>query len=119
MHPFPSAKEIDFLIGCQLQSVTLMRWQTHFEFDRAKLNVEWAFEHVDHAGSAWLYSHEGDGLEPLNLRRLCQQKVRLISVEPLTLTFAFSEGDVLKVFTEDSQYECGQIYDAGGNIIVF
>ncbi|WP_156423779.1 hypothetical protein [Erythrobacter sp. YT30] len=96
-----------------------MRWQTHFDFDQAQLNVEWAFEHIDRMGKVWRHHHDGDGLEPVSLRRLCQQKVSMISVEPLTLTIGFGDGDVLKVFTEVGMYECGHIFDADGKITVF
>ena len=119
MHLFPAAEEMTFLIGCELRTITLMRWQTHLEFDRASLSVEWAFEHVEPNGATWRYSNETDGLEPLALRRLCQQTVQMIMAEPHTLTLAFGGGDLLRVFTEERQYECGQISDANGTLIVF
>lgn len=100
-------------------TVTLMRWQTHFEFDKAQLNIESAFEHVDSEGKLWRLSHDGDGLEPVNLRRLCQQQVSMISVDALTLILGFSNGDLLRIFTEIGPYECGQLHDDEGNIIVF
>jgi hypothetical protein len=119
MHRFPHPDEVRYLVGCELQTVTLLRWTTRFAFDQAQLYVQWAFEHVDGLGKAWRLCPDGDGLEPVNLRRLCQQKVTTISVEPLTLSLVFSDGDVLKIFTEVGMYECGQIYDADGKITVF
>lgn len=119
MHKFPVASEIQFLVGCELQSITLMRWQVHFEFDRAKINVEVALEHIDPSGIKSSHGNDDDWPPSMNLQRLCQQKVKMVSVEPFCLTLAFNGGDIIRIPSEEGPYECGQIYDAVGNITIF
>jgi hypothetical protein len=42
-----------------------------------------------------------------------------VEVEPFCLTVTFSEGDTLRVFSDEGPYECGQIYDEQGKLTVF
>lgn len=119
MHPFPDASRLSFLVGDELEHLCLGRWQIDFNFAEARLSVAGDLEHGDKLGSFRRHNTDEDRLSPILLHRLIGQKVRLIEVEPLCLTLAFERGDVLRIHTEESAYECGQIYNKDELVVVF
>jgi hypothetical protein len=119
MHPFPPTSELEFLIGKELQQVSLGYWSFSFSFDAGNICVEGDLEHIDSAGVLHRHNTDGDRLSPLYLHHLLGQSVQQITVEPLCLTLQFNRGDRLRIFSDEGQFECGQIYSDNGTLIVF
>tara|TARA_B100001057_G_C22513053_1_gene818712 strand:- start:203 stop:562 length:360 start_codon:yes stop_codon:yes gene_type:complete len=119
MHPFPHAKEIQFLVGAELEQVCLGRWQVHFIFDKARICVEGDLEHVGKSGTLHRHNTDENRLSPIYLHQLLGQKVQLIDVEPYCLSLAFDSGDIIRILSDEGPYECGQIYDEEGQVTVF
>lgn len=117
MQPFPDRSKLQFLVGNDLDQICLGYWQTQFNFDKARISVEWTFDHVDKAGMARRHNSEEDRLAPLFLHHLLAQKVRSVEVEPFCLTIGFNGGDILRIWSYEGPYECGQIYDEDGRIM--
>jgi hypothetical protein len=112
MHPFPPASELQFLVGKELEQISLGFWQFQFHFDKASLCVEGDLEHIDIDGVVRRHNTDADRLSPIYIHHLLGQKVRLISVEPFRLTLAFDRGDLLHIYSDEGQFECGQIYES-------
>lgn len=119
MHPFPNATELHFLIGLELEQVCLGRWQIQLNFDKVRINIEGALEHIDKHGTLRRHNTDQDRLSPILLHNLFGQKVRVIGVEPLRLTLAFDGDDIIRILSDEGPYECGQIYDEEGQLTVF
>ena len=119
MHPFPSAADLHFFVGKELQQICLGQWQVWLHFGgKAHISIEGGFEHVDKAGFVRSHNLE-ERLAPICFRNLCGQKVRLVEVQKLRLTLAFDGGDLIRVHTDEGPYERGQIYDDKGDLTVF
>lgn len=118
MHPFPPASRLQFLLGKELVQIALGFWQFQFMFDVGSISVEGNFEHVDNQGLVRRYNTDEDRLKPLYVHHLLGQKVIDCAAEPFCLTLTF-ERDTLRIYSEDGPYECGQIYDEAGLLIVF
>jgi hypothetical protein len=56
---------------------------------------------------------------PLYIHHLSGQKFRLVLVEDFRLTLAFDQGDLLRIYSNNGLYECDEIYDETGSLIVF
>ena len=119
MHPFPDTSKLQFLVGAQLEQICLGRWQVQFTFDKARVSVEGALEHVGKTGAVRQHNTDEARLSPSFLHHLFGQKVRVIDVEPYRLSLAFDGGDIVRIFSHEGPYECGQIYDEDGQITVF
>ena len=119
MHRLPDASKLQFLVGNELEQVCLGYWQVQFNFDKARISAEGDLEHVDQSGTVHRHNTDESHLAPIFLHHLLGQKVRAIEVQPLCLTLAFTKGDLLRIFSDEGPYECGQIYDEDGRITVF
>ncbi|MBA3878705.1 MAG: hypothetical protein C0500_03200 [Sphingobium sp.] len=119
MRDFPPAADLQFLIGKELESITLCCWSFHLLFDAGRITVEGDLEHVDSAGAVHRHNTDADRLGPLYVHHLIGQKVESVSVEPRCLTLAFNRGDILRVFSEEGPFEDGNITDAEGRTIYF
>ncbi|MEO5774256.1 MAG: hypothetical protein ABIQ32_09085 [Sphingomicrobium sp.] len=119
MYAFPSASELDFLIGREMETVCIGSWVLNFGFGQVSLDVEGAIEHVDQDGTVRKHNTDEARRSPICLHHLLGQKVRTVDVEPFCLTLTFTRGDTLRVFSNEGPYECGQIYDEQGKVTVF
>lgn len=123
MHPFPPAADLQFLIGLEVGQVRLGPWSTHFDFaDGGGIAVEGPLEHLDADGRTHLHQlGEEQDVGPFFLRDLLQQRITAVESEPTRLCLTFSNGALLRIWSEPSQYEHGQIYPPGreGVLIVF
>lgn len=119
MHPFPDTPKLHFLIGAELEQVCVGRWRIQFDFDKARISVEGELEHTDKGGTVRRHNTDEDRLAPFFLHHLFGQKIRLIEVEPFRLTLGFDGGDVIRILSDEGPYECGQIYDEDGRLMVF
>ena len=119
MHPFPDASKLQFLVGKDLEQVCFGRWQIQFNFNGARIFAEGDVEHVDEAGAVRRHNTDDTRSAPLYLHHLLGQHVRMLDVEPFRLSLAFSGGDLIRIFSEEGPYECGQIQDSSGQITVF
>ena len=119
MHPFPAASKLQFLVGSELEQICVGQWQIQFRFDKFQINAEGDLEHVDKAGTVHRHNTDADRLSPLFLHHLFGQSIQTIEVEPFCLTLIFDAGDIIRVYSDESPYECGQIYDEDGRITVF
>ena len=119
MHPFPKQEELQFSVGRELETVCLGQWLISFGFDGASINVEGALEHVDQSSRVHRHNTDDDRPSPVYLHHLLGQSVQGFSVEPFCLTLTFSSGDLLRIFSDEGAYECGQIYREHDSPIVF
>jgi len=119
MHPFPETSKLQFLVGKELEQICLAYWQVWFTFDKGQISVEGDFEHVDKAGTVRRHNTDETRSSPFYLHHLFGQKVERIEVEPFRLTLAFDGGDIIRIFSDEGPYECGQICDEGGKLTVF
>lgn len=118
MHPFPPASDLQFLVGRQLELICLGLWQSQFAFDVGSISVEGDLEHVDSEGTVRRHNTDNDRPNPLFVHHLIGQKIMDLRVEPFCLTLKF-ERDILRIYSEDGPYECGQIYDDANQLTVF
>ena len=119
MHPFPPASRLQFLVGKEVLQVVLGFWRFQFDFDGSSMAVEGDFEHVDSTGTIRQHNNDADRLSPLCVHHLLGQAIQHVAVEPFCLTLTFTCGDKLRVFSDEGQFECGQICDEEGELIVF
>ncbi len=56
MHAFPSAAELHFFIGRELETVCIGLWLINLGFGKASINVEGALERIDQSGTARLHN---------------------------------------------------------------
>lgn len=119
MHPFPATSDLQFLAGKTLEQVCLGSWQFQFVFDKGSINVEGDLEHIDSEGVVRRHNTDADRLAPIYFHHVLGQTVTAASVEPFCLTLTFAGGDVLRIYSDKGQFECGQIYDDQGRITVF
>jgi hypothetical protein len=119
MFPFPPVTDLQFLVGKQLDDICLKPFQFHFAFGTTKIDVGSALEHIDKQGIARRHNTDADKLAPLYIHHLLGQIIRLVLVEDFRLTLAFDQGDLLRIYSNNELYECGEIYDETGSLIVF
>lgn len=119
MHPFPHASELNFLVGEEIGQISLDPWSLQFRFvSGAHITVEGRIEHIDETGRSHHHDCQVRAGEALYLHQLLQQSISAVEVEPLCLSLKFTSGSILRIFSELSQYECGQIYPAGSTALV-
>jgi hypothetical protein len=121
MHPFPPATELQFLVGLEVGQICLDPWSTQIRFTNGgQITVVGRLEHVDSQGRSHLHqANEDQERGPVYLRELIQQRITLLQREPSCLALAFTNGSVLRIWSEASPYEDGQIQAHGGRLIVF
>jgi hypothetical protein len=119
MHSFPPASELQFLVGKQLELISLGAWQFHFTFGKGSISVEDDLEYIDSEGVVHRQNTEADRFSPIYVHRLLGQKITHISVEPFCLSLTFDRGDLLRIYSNVGPYECGQIYDEADKLTVF
>jgi hypothetical protein len=122
MHLFSSPALLQFLVGEELGQVCLDPFSLQFHFDsRRHITVEGRIEHVDEVGVVHTHDCQVRNGAPIYLHQLLQHKVASIDVQPLCLSLIFDSGAILRIFTDEGQYECGQIYQADmkDGLIVF
>lgn len=110
MHYFPPASELQFLVGKQVSQIALDPHSVQFRWDGGgQITAQWDLEHVDQDGSVHRYDCVAHTAPPLALHRLLNASVSMIDVQPLCLTLEFDGGQLLRLFTEVGNYECGLI----------
>jgi hypothetical protein len=122
MHPFPASAELQFLVGEELGQVCLDPFSLQFHFDsRRHITVEGRIEHIDEAGVVHPHNCQVRNGAPICLHQLLQHKIASIDVQPFCLALIFDTGAILRIFTDEGPYECGQIYQADmrDGLIVF
>ena len=119
MRAFPPQPDLEFLLGKELQNISFGYWNFQFSFDAGSISVEGDLEHIDHTGTLHRHNTDADRLAPLYMHHLISQSVESITAEPFCLTLHFNRGDSLRIFSDEGNFECGQIYDHKGDLIVF
>jgi hypothetical protein len=119
MHRFPDISKFQFLFGNELLQICLGQWQIQLNFDKGRISIDSDLEHIDKNGTIRRHNTEEDRLSPLFIHRLLGQSVQTIESEPFCLVIGFDNGDTIRIFTDEGPYECGQIYDDSGLLIVF
>jgi hypothetical protein len=123
MHAFPSVDKLGFLIGAEIQQIALDPWSLQFRFaDGGSITVEGLIEHVDESGVVHPHHCQQRVDNALYLHQLLEHPITAISGETFCLSLAFATGAILRIYSELSQYECGQIFppqDSGRGFIVF
>ena len=118
MHEFPSASELNVLIGEILTQVGLDPYGTQFHFDPSHITAEFGVEQIEPDGTVWRYDCVAAEGSPIMLHRLVGKAVISIDREALRLKIGFDNGAQLHVLSEIGPYESGQV-DIGGKFIVF
>lgn len=122
VHPFPPSSELQFLVGKEIGQIALDPWSLQFRFaDGGRITVESKIEHIDEEGVPHRYDCQERTGSPLYLHRLLQQPIAAVMAEPLCLTLTLGSGALLRIYSDDGPYECGQIFrsDAQDDLIVF
>jgi hypothetical protein len=120
MHAFPPAEDLQFLIAEEIGQICLDPWSLQFRFARGgQITAEGKIEHIDESGLAHWHDCGNRSGEALYLHQLLKHPISAVGAEPLCLSLTFANGAVLRIYTDLGPYECGQIYGAGGEIIVF
>lgn len=110
MHRFPSASELQFLVGKELSQIALDPNSVQFRWSEGgQITVNDKLEHVDESGTTYAYDCAAFAGPPLLLHRLIMKKVAMIEVQPFCLTLAFEGGQRLRLGTEEGPWECGLI----------
>lgn len=116
MHPFPPTSELQFLVGFEVSQICLDPWSTQVRFSEGgQITVEGPFEHLDIQGRSHLHQ-TGDERDtgPIFLRELIQKRIAMVQRDATRLTIAFDNGAILKLWSEATPYESGQIFRPGG-----
>lgn len=115
MRAFPSAAELQFLVGLEVGQICLDPWSTQLLFaDGGKITIEGPFEHLDSHGR--IHRHQATeerDCGPVFFRDLIQEQVTLLEREPLCLTLVFGNGATLRIMSEEIPFESGQICPPG------
>lgn len=108
---FPSAAELQFLVGKEVGQICLDPNSVQFIFwNGGRISVDYDFTHVADDGKSYDYDCAAFTGPPLLLHRLIAKTIALFEVESLRLTLAFNDGQKLILHSEDGPYECGQIW---------
>jgi hypothetical protein len=120
MHAFPPAEDLQFLVGEEITQIALDPNSVQFRFARGgQITVEGDIEHIDASGQPHSYDCTARSTEAIYLHQLLQHPISVVEVQPLCLSLTFANRAVLRIYAELGPYECGQIYQAQGHIIVF
>jgi hypothetical protein len=114
----PPISTLQALIGEVLGQVCLDPFGVQFKFDRWCLNSQYEIEHTHSDGCKQKYSCVARVGPPLLLHRLLQDSVSSVHREDLSFALKFQSSAVLTIFTELSQYECGQLYRLGQPLVM-
>lgn len=110
MHKIPRDIHLDFLVGKELSSITVCRYQISFNFDpKGYIGVESAFEIVDGTKKIYWEQEHPDVHIPI---QLFGTKVSRYTVEDeRTLAITFENKMLIRIFDNSDQYESLQISD--------
>jgi hypothetical protein len=113
MHPFPPAADLQFLVGEEVLQIALDPYSLQFRFaGGGEIFVQGRIEHIDDAGQTHPYNCQAPIGTAIYLHQLLQHRIATVDAEPFCLSMRFESGAVLRVFSDDGPYECGQIYSA-------
>jgi hypothetical protein len=116
---FPSASELQFLVGKEIGQVCLDPYSLQFRFvDGAQITAELRIEHIDEAGQTHPYNCQAAKKEnAIHLDQLLQRKIKSVATDDFCLSLHFDNGAILKIFSEVSPYESGHISGQTGYIV--
>jgi hypothetical protein len=114
MKPFPPAERLSFLLGSELEIVTVGPFQMDIRFaEGSSLVVEHGLEYQDAEGR--LYRHDPQrqgGPDPISLHQLIGDRIEAIDASDWRLTLTFASGRKLIVASKPGPYESGHVYHA-------
>lgn len=87
---------------------------------KSGITAEGCVEHIDETGNS--HRHQDSDVrtgEAIYLHQLIQRPVTGIEVEPFCLSMTFEGGAILRIYSDEGPYECGQIYPANLPPIIF
>jgi hypothetical protein len=120
MHAFPPASELEGFVGDAIGQLSLDPFQIRFVFRSGRtLVAALRVEHVEPDGRTWPYDCVASEGPPLLLHRLLEQSIVAVAREELCLTLRFNGGAALRVFSDLSPNESGQIWTDGRDWTVF
>jgi hypothetical protein len=119
MHPFPPSDGLKSLIGLTTTQIALDPFSLQFRFaDDGQITVEGRMEHVDAGGVTHSYDCQQRASCALYLHQLLEQSITAVETEPYCLSLTFNGGAILRIFTDLSRFECGQIVIAKENLLI-
>jgi hypothetical protein len=111
MYPFPPADDLKFLVGSRLSRITIAVYSLHFSFENGNwITSVFTVELVNPTGEC--ISHDTQRTlrsDRFYSYRLVGKSVDTINVKSDALELGFDDDSILRVMTEISPYECGQI----------
>jgi hypothetical protein len=120
MRAFPPSADLPPFIGDTLWQIRFDPNSLQFVFESGlRLVSQDSTEHVQPDGRVLRYENEAFRDPPTLLHRLIGKSVTSVGREDLMLTLTFSDGAVLRVFSEVGAYESGQIEHADGSVTIF
>ena len=116
MHPFPSRSELDFLLGEEFSQLVFDPYSLRFGFLSEQWIVAVNVEYVDAKGRVERHGMESKA-QPSSLHRVLRHSIAALEVEPFVLSLTLDDGSILRLFSGDGPYECGQISCPEGLIV--
>ena len=115
MYKIPANIDLSFLIGAELDQISITLSQVYFKFDpEGVISIGSAMEVID-GGSAFAWDSEKANID-LPIKKLFGTKVLKYTVEnDRTLVVAFDNGVLLRIYDNSDQYESFQISDKSGD----
>jgi hypothetical protein len=118
LKPFPPLEQIAFLLGAELQVVSLGRYQVSLIFDsEARITIEHFLEYRDRVEVERYDVQKGMG--PVRFHELLLETVTQLDVEDWRLTLTFGSNRALTIPSIAGPYESGQIAIGGDRAWVF
>jgi len=109
LYPFPSAADLEGLIGRQIVAVVFLSSSIRFWLDGSGyIHIESAIEYIDETGQAHPSGVDRRGAAT-NLHQLLLHRISAIESEPSCLSVVFENGSRMRIFGNDGPYESGQI----------
>jgi len=78
-----------------------------------------SIEHVEPSGQVWSYENEAFRDPAILLHHLISKAVTVVDREDLRMSLTFSDGAILRIFSEIGPYESGHIENPTGVVTVF
>lgn len=116
MHPFPSRSELCFLLGEEFSQLVFNPYSLRFGFLSEQWIVAVNVEYVDAQGRVERHEMESKA-QPSSLHRVLRHSIAVLEVESFILSFTLDDGSILRIFSDDGPYECGQISSPDGLIV--
>ena len=118
MKPFPPRAQIAFVIGAELDAISLGRYQVTLFFNNlGRITVEHVLEYMGHDATERHDIQKGMGA--VRIHEVLAETVTRLDVEDWCLTLTFNSGRAFRILSIAGPLESGQIAIADKGFWVF